>query len=402
MKFELYPFENNIILLPDITKYEKSKDNYLTEDVFISFLEHLYSALSVDNVNSICLQPLFPNQSILETFIHVDLTDLTIRVPHKSYNYINNVCPSVSMIVIPIKLHLVNIQDSYSSYDQYNIDINDIDLDIVDQFFNPSKPLTTAHSNLLLIDNYNKTIEYFEPHGLNLGHASAGIVSINNIIYKSAIQLFPFASLYSFNNASNSCIIGVQTMQSFVDNKAGHCLAWSLFFLTLRLFNQKLVVLNESSSEFIHRFLVSFPAIQLDDIVRRFITYVKTFPMTEKAYSNYLNFNIHASLSPNEKANIEERLKHVGDVYFQKLLNSSTQDISVLFAELISYRNLPSFHLIMSQCMKQVVLRDKEKIVDIANNQQLINDTVMFSNQPLAFDFNDSNDLYNLLYNSDA
>lgn len=375
MKLELYPFDNNVLLIPNLLEYEQSNDSYLTEDVFISFVERLYTLLSSNNLTSICLQPMSPFQSILETFIHVDLTNMTVRVPHKSFNYINEICPSISMIVFPIKIHLVNIQDSYLEHDKYNFDLNDTDLHYIDQLLQ-SLTLTTAHSNLLLIDNHNKTIEYFEPHGITLSHTSSSIVSLERIIYKTVLKFFPFVSSYSFTNASNSCIIGVQTIQSLVDNKVGHCLAWSLFFLLMRLFNNKLVLYGESISEFIHRFLVSLPAVQLDDIVRRFITYVQTNShKTDKHYSNYLTFDINASLSRKEKSTIEERLSVISDIYIKKLINSSEQDMAILFTEIISYRNLPNFHQIMSRSVRKIISNEQ------TNNQKYIDDMLsVFTN----------------------
>lgn len=404
MKLELYPFENNVLLLPNLQEYEKATDRYLTEDVFISFMEQLYATMSSNSLMAVCLQPMYQRQSILETFIHIDLTNMTIRVPHKAFQYINEVCPSVSLIIVPIKIHLVNIQNTYSEYDKYDFDINNPDLDIIDQLFQPEKPTTTAHSNLLLIDNDNKTIEYFEPHGLNLTHTSASVVSINNIVYRTVLQAFPFVAQYSFTNASNSCIIGVQTLQNFVDGDAGHCLAWSLFFLLMRLLNHKLSLNHETLSEYIHRFLVSLPAVQLDDMVRRFITYVKTVPpLTEREYSNYITLDINSAFSGSEIKSVEARLSQIAEIYFKKLLNSSQQNISILFTELMSYKSIPTFHQIMSKCMRKVLSSEKEKILYLTNNQlDMLNESnnnPMFNPMFSPFD-SIENELYDMMYNA--
>jgi hypothetical protein len=147
----------------------------------------------------------------------------------------------------------------------------------------------------------------------------------------------------------------VQSVQSIIDNNVGHCLAWSLFFVLMRLLNHKLALQRETISEFIHRFLVSIPVEQLDDIVKKFITYVKTFfPLTKRHYSNFITLDIHNTLTNVVQENIENRLSQISQVYFKKLLNSSEQDITVLFAEIASYKNLPNFHRIMANSMKTV------------------------------------------------
>lgn len=378
MKLDLVPFENNLLVLPNLESHARATDDFLSENVFLSFLERIYTMFTLEQPDSLCLQSLYGHQSILETFIHVDLTNMTIRVPQKALQYINQVCPGVSMIIIPIKLHLVNVQQSYSAFDNYNINLDNIsfsDIDI-EQLLTapPSKALLTAHSNLLLIDNHAKTIEYFEPHGLNLQHTSANIISLNNIVYKIVVKLFPFVSSYTFKNASTSCIVGVQAIQNTIDQNVGHCLAWSLFFLLMRLLNNKLRLQTETVSEFIHRFLVSLPPVQLDDTVKRFITYVQTLPsFSERNYSNYITIEMQQELSPLDNLNIENRLKQIAEVYIKKLINASEQDISILFTELISYRNIPSFHNIMSSCMINVITNESDTLMNIAENQKVLN-----------------------------
>jgi hypothetical protein len=98
-------------------------------------------------------------------------------------------------------------------------------------------------------------------------------------------------------------------------------------------------------------------------------------------------------LSPLDNLNIENRLKQIAEVYIKKLINASEQDISILFTELISYRNIPSFHSIMSSCMINVITNESDTLMNIAEHQKVLNN--MFGQ------FSDiENDLYDLMYDT--
>jgi hypothetical protein len=220
------------------------------------------------------------------------------------------------------------------------------------------------HSNLLIIDNVNKRIEYFEPHGLISDHLSAKLINLQSIIFSLTIEFFPFTKTFDFRNASTTCLYGVQNLQGSVDKTAGHCLAWSLFFIWVRLINFTVKTqTSESISEFLHRFLTKkYKPLELDTMIKRYITFVNQLPATSKSYTKNYHIDMTSYIDIIDKINIEDRCATLANVYFEKLLSYSFKDIGQLFEELSSYRRLPSFHTIMNQSLNKVIEQKNNEV----------------------------------------
>jgi hypothetical protein len=366
LSFTKTNFENNKIIIPNITNFQPANDIFLLEQQFVSYLDRLLDQLVKNKAFSICLNNnMFERQriqtnipTILDNFIHVDLSTFTIKISQQSLNYISSFCTDKSLIVLPIKLSILNTQTNYSSTEQFSFDdvfnISIISQDIILSDFDETRT-HLYHSNFIIIDNINNTIEYYEPHGISMEHISTTLVNLPNLLEKTLKIYLPFIQNHKLINASNTCILGLgaQSMQQLVNPNVGHCLAWSLYFITLRILNHSLTfkttIENESISEFLNRFLITnHSSAELDDIIKRFISYVNLLPPTITTYSNNLQINIENYISQIEYANIRNRIKLLANIFVNKQYNKSIKNMDKLFEELISYRKFPDFYNIFN------------------------------------------------------
>ncbi|NBP15091.1 hypothetical protein EBU95_11945 [bacterium] len=137
--------------------------------------------------------------------------------------------------------------------------------------------LDSAHSNVIIIDKNKRLIDFFEPHGIQMGSDYNQIVDIFSIVTYYLKQMFPQLESYTVINAAQRCIVGPQTIQG---GNQGHCLAWSLYFIFLRFVNFDIGEgTSLHSSEIINSFLVEQNPDTLDRIIRKFITFVKNIPL---------------------------------------------------------------------------------------------------------------------------
>jgi hypothetical protein len=373
MEFRKVNFENTEIVVPILDKYNMSSNIYLEEIQFVSFFDKLlYSMSSQYNAAFVCLNNnIYERQrqkmnipTVLENFLHVDLASFKAKIAIESVNYINKNCTDKALIFLPIKLGFLTVQKDYNN----TFDINEMinfsmkNIEIFNEF--DKADYHEYHSNLLIIDNVNKRIEYFEPHGVISDHLSAKLVNLQSIIFSLIKDLFPFTNTFDFRNASATCLYGVQNLQGSVNTIAGHCLAWSLFFLWIRLINFTIKIqTSESISEFLHRFLtMKYKPIELDAMIKRYITFINQLPATSKSYAKNYHIDMTSYIDIIDKINIEDRCATLANVYFEKLLSYSFKDIGQLFEELSSYRRLPSFHTIMNQSLIKMLRKNNNEV----------------------------------------
>jgi hypothetical protein len=376
LEFKHIVFENTTILVPILDTFKKTNNTFLEEVQFVAFFDKLLHSLSAkQGPLSVCLNNNFYERqkqkmnapTVLENFLHIDIPSYTAKMSMESIEYINTSCQHKSLIVIPIKLGLLNVLDDYGSTFDLN-EMNDYVLNGINIFNDFDKTHHSVyHSNVLIIDNKNRRIEYFEPHGVTFGHLTAQLVNLQSIILKIVQDLFPFTKNYEFRNAANTCLYGVQNLQQTVDQAAGHCLAWSLFFLIIRLVNNNIKIKSkETVSEFLNRFLTTmFSAKQLDSLIKKFMTYVEQLPATTKYYSKHAQIDMTNYIDIIDKINMEDRCTILANLYFQKLATFSFKNIDKLFEELTSYRRLPSFQTIMNQAFDKVIKNQSSKKLDL-------------------------------------
>jgi hypothetical protein len=148
--------------------------------------------------------------------------------------------------------------------------------------------LESGHSNVIIIDKQKHTIDFFEPHGIQMSHHYNDIIDINSIVIYYLKVAFPQLRNYSVINAARTCILGPQAVQG---GNQGHCLAWSLYYIFLRLINFDIDKnTTQHTSEIINSFMVTQPSRKLDRMIRKFISFVKTFTIPSSSLvSNQLN-----------------------------------------------------------------------------------------------------------------
>ena len=219
------------VLLPNLQKIGTSNSTFLSTLDFSKYLDFIINSVSLDNICS--------NNSyyIEDYFLEINFSNLMYTIPNKLIDNILKCQKNINIkyFIIPIAL-----------------------------IFEFNKP---GHSNIIIIDNENKTIEFFEPHGISfkqsLYDTETHIKNVLEIIFPKQTKE------YNFINAHNDCPIGIQSKQNMI-TQDGHCLAWSLLFAHIRMLNLHLI--TEEISEY---FLKHFNSYELDLYIRRYINFIE-------------------------------------------------------------------------------------------------------------------------------
>jgi len=326
--------DTDTIILPDFRNNPLSNIISLDDTTFSKYLEILlflfYNLNNTSkNVNKHKILPIcnynFTNQT--NYFIQIDLTTFEIKIPidflQEIINCFNN---NTRILILPIRLDFLNIKEDYNNYNNYN-NHNNFD-----------QKMFSAHSNLIIIDNLWKTIEFFEPHGISLSHYTAEIIDIPKILENFIKSIFLLPN-YTFINVSQNCPIGVQSKQGEFNPSAGHCLVWSLYFIMLRILNINYIPKNNKSiSQRINEHISSYEPQEADKIIRQFLYYIESLqfqniPSEPPYITSYNLMDYVENLAP-----IVNRLKYL-------IPNSLTfnPNFELIKAEIISYAKLPNF-----------------------------------------------------------
>lgn len=199
-----------------------------------------------------------------------------------------------------------------------------------------------SHANVLIVDNKTKTIEMYEPHGSKF--LSKDIFYELEFHIKELIaNILSRRAHFRFKNVHYKCPIGFQTKQAKIDKSTGHCVAWTLFFIHVRLYN-----LDLNTTEIIDVF-DKFEPEKLDRYIRQYITLVdKDTKDVKKFYKDsYLKFK----LTPKEQEYVKKLIKYKVKEYFDNLdtnINSYSglafHDVNNIFKEFIKYSHFDFFH----------------------------------------------------------
>lgn len=97
--------------------------------------------------------------------------------------------------------------------------------------------ITFSHANIILIDNQNKNIEFFEPHGhkeedSTLEGVKGAYLQKSKSIKKFIDKVLPD---YKFINVSE--IFKQEGFQMKYDSRHGYCVTWSILYAHYRLLN---------------------------------------------------------------------------------------------------------------------------------------------------------------------
>ena len=198
IKYKEVKYEDSKLFVPLfeelIRHYDLSLSNklYLRHTYFIYFLTLLKLHAQEYNVN-VCYNTPANEFSILE-YINIDLNDYEINIQNENYEYIYYNGQQCDLIIFPIAIF--------------------------------SKYTRMKHINVAIIDNYLKTIEYFEPHGNLLGIHS----EIPNLVGNFLKKKFTFLNDYTYLQRDTTHQL--QQADSF-------CELWCLYVIWLRVLNYK-------------------------------------------------------------------------------------------------------------------------------------------------------------------
>lgn len=315
----IYIKKHNIIL-PNLINMQESNLKLLSIQQFASFMDKIlldHSNLN-DTLNS--FNSFNPNEKICffssniseEYFIKMDFENYRYNIPK---NFINKftMCniydPSIRFYIIPLLLQL-----------------ND----------------DGGHANILIIDNKNKSIEFFEPHGTIFQELQE--YDIKHHIYNVLKVLFknfkPEILNYTYVNVQQCVNIGVQALQNIINPDAGHCLAWTLLYSHIRLIN-----IYSSSDDIIKFFVNTFTGVDLDMYMKRYISYVeKLGKFNIKKYSTIDNYKF--ILTDDEKDNIENKIIDYTEDFILNIDDkTSRHDI---LQSILKYKKYTDFHIVFS------------------------------------------------------
>lgn len=365
-------FENIYnINLPNFDNYPEAQDEFLDMQLFSSYLATilLFFNINSDDKNKVCLYNSVDVFDIvylntLDYFININFIDWKINIPTNAFAWVNTHCANnenVNLYILPIRLDFVNTNVNISSdisctledpLKSTNIDNNMISQDIF-----------SAHSNVIIIDKLLKKIEFYEPHGVEINIPNAKLFNIQTILEKTIRSLLPFTMDYTFVNVSNICPYGrgAQSLQSQT-SEAGHCLAWSLYFILLRLYNQQITtklyedddILLSTTQILNHYVTTSSNSILLNSNIRKFISFLKDLSSNNSLlnmndFTN--NFHLLTSIDIIENNLInnllfKERIVLLTQAFLYKSLTFDNDKI-IIFEELITYRNFNNFQKII-------------------------------------------------------
>ena len=321
--------DTDTIILPDFKNNPLSNIISLDDTKFSKYLEILlflfYNLNNTSrNVNTQKILPIcnynFTNQT--NYFIQIDLTTFEIKIPidflQEITNCFNN---NTRILILPIRLDFLNIKRDYNNFGNVG-----------------NEEMTSAHSNLIIIDNLWKTIEFFEPHGISLSHYTAEIISIPNVLenfLKTNLLLYD----YTFINVSQNCPRGVQSKQGEFNPSAGHCLAWSLYFIMLRILNINYVPKNNKSiSQRINEYISTYEPQKADKTVRQFLHYIESLQFQIQPFQPFYFTAYNLMDYVQDLAPIENRLKYL--IPMSLTFNPNSELIN---KEINSYIKMPNF-----------------------------------------------------------
>jgi len=318
------PADINTIILPDLSNLPLSNKISLDDTSFSECLDNILFNFNLFSTSSDRVCHMFFNK-IEDYFLRINLTTFQISISVDTVTQIMNCLHSNTfpIIILPVRIDFLNIESDYAQ-----------------TLEKTGSDLYAAHSNLIIIDKLHNTVEFFEPHGIILGHAYSNILHIESIIQNFLTETFELTG-YTFINISSTCPIGAQTIQSLISPESGHCLAWSLYFIMIRLLNIYFIPRQESVFQTINKTITSQDAITIDTTIRQFISYVESLAIIPVRFLNAHNtYNISNYIE--NKTFIELRLRHLISVYFKNAVFYQ-QDFRKIFEEIISYKNIPNF-----------------------------------------------------------
>ena len=256
-----YLYYNNL-KYPNVNNYNQTTEFLLNTGIFVNYINKLFK-----NRKSVCS---FTPNTIEQHFIQIDVLNLTYKISNNFHHYLDSCYKkNTRFFIIPINLRFPNT------------------------FENETNQQTVGHSNLIIIDNQNSTIEFFEPHGVQYyGEVHKQLLyDTEKLIEKVILNILPSQfSLYTFTNVYKVCpYVGIQQNDEF-------CLAWSLFLVELKLLNPNM------ETSYIVTIISSWNREFTLDYIKKYIGYIETLNLPNKipmAFPyHYINLHLSDIINP--------------------------------------------------------------------------------------------------------
>jgi len=316
---QLKSFQDKLlkIYFPDLSTIQETTSIILNTESLLNMIDNMILILSQNNI--MCE---ITSENISDYFIKIDLTDFNISIPHMLIKNISN-CLNSRYIIIPISIM------TYAG----------------------------GHLNIVIIDTFNKIVEYFEPHGEYSGiYYPFNLTQLIQHIIKILFKL----SHYTFKDVHSLCPInarasGIQGIQESYRNtsEGGFCAAWSMLYVHLRLFNPTI------TSDDIIVFLTTLPPSQLDSYIKRYVALNESHPiLSTKLHLN--KYNLSSFLSDKETLDTNTYIYNLLNKFFE----SGDKDI---YKELLTYMHLPKFDQLL------FFFFNNKKILDFPSESTQIN-----------------------------
>ena len=302
------PTPRQDLLLPKLVSHA-SGVHYLNMEHFLYYLEYVTNEIYYDNML------VYPMASDYKNMLIMNFKDQKFDTSTHIANLLQKA--NTRFIVLPVGLYFPNVTSDYLS--------------------TPGSVARVGHANLLVIDNELEHIEFFEPHGETFGHAIGDLMDIPHLLHNFLGRINDKFNDYDFINVSENCLLGLQEVQNLHES-VGHCLAWTMMYLHLRLLNPQL-----ASDSIIQRFTNNFSIPEQILILKMYIATIEDY-----YYTNEQEYLVPASVkfenSPESIEIMTSRLMNLAVQYKYLLQIRNFVQAGYLFEELLMYRHLPMFH----------------------------------------------------------
>lgn len=303
-------FTDSGIMLPNFQHLQPSSASKLSLDKFANYLDKIFleDLTSIHPELGTCT---LYSHFISDYYITIDFETFTYVIPNhiKDMLYKCKTNRNIRFYILPIILKF-----------------NDKD----------------SHANVLIVDNKTKTIEMYEPHGSQF--LSKDIFYDFEYHIKTLIShILSRRTHFRFKNVHYKCPIGFQTKQAKIDRNTSHCVAWTLLFIHVRLYN-----LDLNTTQIIDTFDKYQPE-KLDKYIKQYITLVDK--ETQNSTKFYKDSYITFQLTPAEESHVKQLIKDQVKLYFNNLdtnINSYSgvpyHDVNKIFKSFVKYSKFDFFH----------------------------------------------------------
>jgi len=222
------------------------------------------------------------------------------------FNNMNNIYFFIKYLMKDLKFNKIvcNMENIYMNFNQqyykntiiYNLDQNQMYLpyNIKDEIIKCSLTnrynyiylniewlnMGFSHANIIVIDNINKTIERFEPHGKKNGYDKNGLWQKNLDNKFTNTKILKYLNLEDYEYISPEIFEPTIGIQAKIDIYEGMCFTYCIIYLQLRIMNPDL------NRKLIIKYLMTKSKKEMIDIILKYAKYIEN---TLKANSEDIN-----------------------------------------------------------------------------------------------------------------